>query len=225
MADKLSRFTVGVDILRDQPIEPGIKCVPLDFCWWILGPADQVGQAGLPGMNPVLIQPIAVTDQDAFPNSDQRRKGVLGTMGVDHEIGDYRTGHYPEPVELAVVFPWGFVNMVAPGSMCLFADGLVMRVDCFGGPVDNILDGSKADTDAQHRGAKRLDSLSTDPLNAADLGYKGTKSWAKAGSKSFWCISFTGFPAVAALTPVEDEMTDGHRNFRQLDVLRGVVRT
>ena len=88
-------------------------------------------------MHPVLVQSITVTDQNTFPATDQGFKGILGAMSVDHEIGDHRTGHYPEPVEFAIVFPWGFVNMVHLGGMCFLADRLIMRLDSVGGPVKN----------------------------------------------------------------------------------------
>ena len=31
MADKLPRFTVGINVQRNQPVQPGIKCLPLGF--------------------------------------------------------------------------------------------------------------------------------------------------------------------------------------------------
>ena len=119
----------------------------------------------------------------------------------------------------------GFVNMVDPGSMCLLTDCLIMRMDSPGGPVDNILNCSETDADAQYRGAKRLDSLSTVAFDAADFGYQRTEPGAKASLKSFGCMPFTRFAACAALAAIEDEMDDRHRNFGQLDVLMGMVRT
>ena len=252
MADKLPRFAVGVDIQRNQPVEPGIKCMPLRFGRRRLGhfaqaaqfvpgpgsasgqfrllpfgqphgPADQVGQATLPSMHPVLVQPIAVADQDALPTSHQGFKGDPGAMGVDHEEGDHRTGHNPEPVELTAVFPGGFVDMIDGHAAGLVPDRLVVGQDGPGGPIDNLLDRPEADRAAQHRGAERLDSLSAVAVNPADLRHQGAEAGAEAGLPCRRYVALARFAAGGARALIEDAVDDRHHDLGQLDMLVGVI--
>src|SRR5207237_8726731 len=79
------------------------------------GTADEVSQARLPRLDPVLVHPVAVTDQDAGPVVDEGGKGFFGATRMDHIEGHPLTGHHPEPREGVETVPGGFINIVDGG--------------------------------------------------------------------------------------------------------------
>lgn len=105
----------------------------------------------------------------------------------------------------------------------LIPDSFVVGQDGFGSPIDNLLDRPEADGDAQHRGAKSLDSLAAVAVDATDLSHQGAEPGAEAGFKCFGGVALAGFTAGGALSLIEDEMDDRHHDLGQLDVLVGVI--
>ena len=105
-ADPWPFCTVGT--VRPWP-RPRIGPVPVPSVRQTPWPGGSGGPGSFARHAPSFgIAPVAVTDQDPFPTSDQGFKGDPGAIGVDHEQGDHRIGHHPEPIELAAAFPWGF---------------------------------------------------------------------------------------------------------------------
>ncbi len=60
-----------------------------------IGIADQVCQAGLPFVDPVLVNPVTVADQDAVPVLHQILEGLLGSVIVDAIQGDLLVDPWP----------------------------------------------------------------------------------------------------------------------------------
>src|SRR4029450_10322931 len=62
------------------------------------GRADEMRQTRLPHLHPVLVHPVAVTDQDPLPVVDEGSEGFFGATRMDHIEGDPSTRHHPEPL-------------------------------------------------------------------------------------------------------------------------------
>jgi hypothetical protein len=106
---------------------------------------DQVRQACLAAFDPGLIHAVAITDQEAGPVVDQRRKGFFGPMGMNHIEGDRITGHDPQPLERVGEKPRGFINVVDQAMPGLGGDGGVVRFNGLGHAVKDFLDRPQAD--------------------------------------------------------------------------------
>src|SRR5215471_9972785 len=74
--------------------------------------ADEMGQARLPGLDPTLIHPIAIADQDPLPVVDEGGKGFFGATWMNHIESYPLTGHHPEPLQRVETVPRGFINIV-----------------------------------------------------------------------------------------------------------------
>lgn len=75
------------------------------------------------------------------------------------------------------------IDVHAPG---LIPDSFVVGQDGFGSPIDNLLDRPpEADGDAQHRGAKSLDSLAAVAVESTDLSHQGQSRGPKPVSNAF----------------------------------------
>lgn len=182
-----------------------------------------MGQTALPCLLPIPVQPVAVADQDPLPISNQAMKGLLRAVGMDHEKRNRRTRHIPQPVQFAALSPWGFIHMIDRRLVGLFANRLIMRQDGLRGPVNNLLQCTKADGAAQSRGAERLGRLPTVAFNTAEFSHQGRKPRTKASLKLLRRMACAGFPALCTLAPVKNEMENRQHDFRQLDVLVGMV--
>jgi len=79
-------------------------------------------------------------------------------MPVNHDIGDQGVSHGPQPLQYSLAIPRGFVHVVDGGISDNRADGLVMGFDGAGGSVEDLLNGSLADMQAQHREEKILET-------------------------------------------------------------------
>jgi len=175
-------------------------------------------------MDPVLIEAVAVADQDALACADQFQKGFLGTVGMKHEEGHHGVGHDPQPVELAVVLPGGLVQVVHRGVMGRFLDRLVMGQDRGRGPVNDLLNGAETDLAPQHRGQEGLGVsrlLLSIPLSSATrLENRGPKPVRNSKGD----MALADLAATAAFPLVQTEVTHRHDDLGQLDVLVGVIR-
>lgn len=121
---EFARLILAVMVFGDEAAEPGIKGPPFPYGRLVLGHvakplelgqslgakgrdlragplgegpglADQMAQAGLPELHPVLVNPIAIADQNPYPVFDQGSKGLLGPVGMDHEKGHRSVDHSP----------------------------------------------------------------------------------------------------------------------------------
>ena len=58
---------------------------------------------------------------------------------------------------------------------------------------------------------------------ALKCGVMAAEPWTKPGAEGCWQNSLDGFPTAGALPAVKNKVGDLHLNFRQLDVLMGVI--
>lgn len=123
-AGEPARFIRVVSISGDELHQPAIECLPLFFrgrgvchvaqtAEFLTGPAtkdcdvriqalrksfgvpDQMTQTGLTEADPLAVNVIAVTDEDAFPITNQFLKGFPGPVRVDHEKSRGSVRHNP----------------------------------------------------------------------------------------------------------------------------------
>src|SRR5215813_7471936 len=73
--------------------------------------ADEMGQARLPGLDPTLIHPIAIADQDPLPVIDESCEGFFGAARMDHVERHPFTRHHPEPLQRMHTEPRGFIDI------------------------------------------------------------------------------------------------------------------
>lgn len=107
-----------------QPLQLGAHAVstssnpPLQVLSQSLGRADQVGQAALPEPRPMLIDPIAITDQDTRPIANARHKRGLGAGGMYLAIRHQGMHYHPQPLPITMRQPGGLVNVMNGSSPC-----------------------------------------------------------------------------------------------------------
>jgi hypothetical protein len=75
-------------------------------------PAEQVRQASLPAMDPVLVHAISVAHHNAGPAFNQRLECGLAPARLHLEQGDRRVYLHPQPRQQAVLVPSGLVNVI-----------------------------------------------------------------------------------------------------------------
>ena len=92
-----------------------------------LGLPNQVRQAGLPQPNPLHVDTIPVTDQDATPVLDQSLEGLFRPIVMDHEKGNHRIAHDPPPLEQSLAPPGCLIHMVDGGISRDLGDGVQGR--------------------------------------------------------------------------------------------------
>ena len=73
---------------------------------------DEVGQAGLPRLNLVLVHLVAVTDENARPVVDESREGFFGPAEMNQVERCGVTDHHPEPLECVREKPGRFIYVV-----------------------------------------------------------------------------------------------------------------
>src|SRR5262245_7685801 len=157
-------------ILVNPLAEPGIPGTPLPTCGWGMSHlaeppqlrqrprstgrqlrrlalrqtqrrADEVRQARLPRLHPVLVHAVAVTHQDTCPVVDEGCKGLFGAAWMDHVECYPLTGHHPEPTQGMHTEPRRFIDIVDRGLPCLRRYCHIIRVDGLGHPIQDLLDG------------------------------------------------------------------------------------
>jgi hypothetical protein len=252
-AGKPAGLILAVEIAGDQVDEPCVEGSPLAYggrgmghvtqplefshspaakgCdLWVtpfaqgLGVADQVGQTALPEPDPLAVEPIAVTDQDALPVADEALESRLRSLRMDHEQGHHGADHDPQPHQHPVLEPGGLVHMVDRCLPGLLGDLFVVGLDGPRHPINHLLDGPKADGKAQDRGAKALDERSALALVAGHLADHGGEPRAVSAAVFLGNQGFVELPTTRAVALVQDEMDDLHLDLGKLDDLMGIVR-
>lgn len=171
-----------------------------------IGLADEMGKAGLTLVGPFAIDGVVVAHEDAVPVADEFLEGLLGTVGMDHEEGDQRPHHHPEPVKFAPVFPGGFIEVVDGGAAGLVCDGLVMWESGCGHTVDQFLQSAEAYADAKHGGTEGSDGIAAVSRNAGNFGDQCGKPWAEAVAVFLGGKAFADFTTIGAAALEEDKM-------------------
>ena len=188
------------------------------------GVADQMRQTGLTQPHPFRVNGVAVADQNALPILDQCLESLLRPMPVNHEISRQAIPHDPQPLQRSLAIPSCFVHVIDGRTSDTRADGLVMRGDGAGNPVEDFLDGALADMQAQHRKEKVLGGSSRVGLGADHDGNNGGESRAVARAVLRGDERLEQFAAVAAPTSMQDEVCHFQLDLRQFNDLVDVVR-
>ena len=208
--DKSSGVIGPIMILVDQVAEPRIPRPPLPTGRWRSGhmtqalefcqrpsPAgghvggralrqtprgpDEMRQARLALGDPGLVDPIAVTDEDASPVVDERGEGFFGASWMDHGEGHGLTGHPPQPVQRVGAKPRGFINIIDRSAAGLARNGLLVRLDGVCHAIKHLLDGAQAQGHLEDRGTKGLDRAATGAVGPGDCPHEGGQSWTIPG--------------------------------------------
>ena len=188
------------------------------------GSPNEMRHARLPGLDPPLIHPIPITDQDPLPVVDEGGEGFFGAPRMDHIESYSLTGHHPEPLQCVETVPGGFINIIDRGLSRLPRNHRIVRVDGPGHPIQDFLDGPQADGDLQHGGTKRLHDTSAVPVCPSEFPHEGTEPGAVA------CGMFSRYlrfgPAATVHTPalVQYPVRHLHCDRGQLDHLMRMVR-
>jgi hypothetical protein len=86
-----------------------------------------MGQAGLAMVYPVLIDTVAITDQNALPLLNQGGKGLFGAMRVN-EVERHRIGAQgPKPIQRLLAVPGRLIDIADRGLASQGSNGLVVR--------------------------------------------------------------------------------------------------
>ena len=252
-AGKPPRVVLPVMILVDQLAESGIPRPPLSAGRWGCshmtetlqlgecpcptgrqvgivpcgqppGAADEMGQAGLPRLDPVAIHTVAVTDQDACPVVDEGGKGFLGPVGMNQGQGGGVTDHHPQPLACVGQKPGRFINIVHSGLPCLCSNSAIVRRDGLCDPVKDLLDGSQADRYLQHGGTKRVHHAAAIAIGPGHFAHERTAPGTVArgmrrGHLGFLPSATDGTPAL-----MQGPVRHVHRDGRQFNHLMGMIR-
>jgi hypothetical protein len=105
---------------------------------------DEMRQAYLALGDPGLIDPIAVTDEDARPVVDERGKGFFGASWMDHVERHGLTGHHPQPVQRVGEKPRGFIKIIDRSPAGLARNSLIVRFEGVCHAIKPLLDGPQA---------------------------------------------------------------------------------
>ncbi len=88
-----------------------------------------MSQAGLTTLDPVLINTVAITDQNTLPLRNQMSKGFFGALGMNKVKGDGVRGHGPKPLQGVLTIPRRLVDVAHRVLARHGSDGLVVRPD------------------------------------------------------------------------------------------------
>jgi hypothetical protein len=86
-------------------------------------------------MDPLLIDPIAIADQDSGPLRDQCLKRLFAAARLHREQCHRGVGHHPHPGQDAVPVPRGLVHIVDSGTTGLWRDGLMQWEEGLGDAI------------------------------------------------------------------------------------------
>ena len=189
------------------------------------GFTDQMSKAALPLSHPFTIDSIAVTYENALPVPDEGFEGFPGTVSMDHEESHRGIGHHPEPLENFLLAERGLINVIDLALSCHFADFIVVGLDSRRDTVNDLLDGAQTYVDSQHRGAELLNGSAAVTLASSHLSDGGAKPWAISCPVFSGKRRFAHLAAARAGSPIEDKVGHFHFDFRELDMLMGVIGT
>jgi hypothetical protein len=235
-----------------EATQAGIPCLPLSTRWWLVGhvaqalqcpqgrlaaggevgvaswrpatgSADEMGQTGLALVDPVLIDAVALTDQDALPLVDQGQKGVWGAMGINALGGHGIGAHDPEPLSGVLAVPGRFINVAHGRLVGQSRTSLMVGHDGLRDALDDFLHRAQADREVDHRVTDVLYQSPRGAMHAGEFSAQGTEARPITGLMVAWPLRFE-LPATAlAVARLEDEMVHVHLDGWHLDDLMGVV--
>jgi hypothetical protein len=119
---------------------------------------------------------------------------------MDHETGDFRVGHNPQPVELDAFFPGCFIEIINILASGYVSYSFIMRFDCCRGPINDLLYGSETNRNTEDGRTECFNCFTAVSVNTADLADQGCESWAETGLEFAGYVSFAGFTAGCTLT-------------------------
>ena len=84
-------------------------------------------------MNPMLIDSVAIADQETLPLLNQGEKGVFGSVGVKEIERDGLGAQGPEPIQGVLAIPWGLIDIAdwRLTSQCGKGVTLILTLDSF----------------------------------------------------------------------------------------------
>jgi hypothetical protein len=245
---------LSIKVVGDESAQPGVECPPLadgrrrmghiaetaDFhcspfaegcdlriasLCEIVGSSDEMGEACLPQIHLVFVNPIAVTDQDAIPVFDQRGKSLLGAFGVNHEEGNAIVHQHPEPHEVSTLPPARFVDIVDLRLSRRLRNGLIMGTDRGRNPVHHLLHGALTDGDFQEGLAELHDTDSTVALVACHAADQCRQFRTVSRFAPFRNVCFDEFAAMGTPRLVKSPVQDVHLDLWKLDHLMHMLRS
>jgi hypothetical protein len=145
-----------------------------------------MGQAGLPLRHPGLIDAVPIADQDAIPVVDERQERLFGAARVDTIEGGLWRGHAPKPLERSMAKPGGGIDVIDWGVASDVGNRLLVGLDGQGDTVEDFLDGSQTDGEAEYRGTERLHEGAAGALNTGHFAHQGAEPRAVSGVVLEW---------------------------------------
>jgi len=130
---------------------------------------------------PVLIDAVAITDQDALPILDQGQKGFRGAVGTHHRQRHRVGGHSPQPLQGVVAIPGHCINVAHSGLPRQGGKGLVMGDEGVRGPLNHFLDGAQAHGQMQDRVTAIVHETPRIAVHATECSYERRQTRAVAG--------------------------------------------
>ena len=130
--------------------------------------ADQMDQTCL-ALVPFSVKAVTVADQDAVPVLDQLLEGLFRSVRIDAIKGNPFVDHGPQQVQIVFLEPGGFIDVVAPEAPGDPVDVGVNREKRRRGVVDQLLDGSGRNGNAQYGFASLFDIVAAHRHDAAQL--------------------------------------------------------
>jgi hypothetical protein len=182
-----------------------------------------MGQTRLPVIDPVLIDAVAIADQEAWPRRDQGPQGLCGAVGSNARVSDLVGGHAPEPLHGILAVPRRVVTVAHWGLGGQRGNGLIVGRDGVRDAPDDCLHRPQADREVEDGGTAILDETPRGALDAGEGSAPGTQARAIAGLLVAWHLRFALSSASWALPLLEEEMVDSELDGRHLNDLMGVV--
>ena len=109
-----------------------------------------MGETGLALVDPVLIDAVAIADQDALPIFDQGQKGLFGTVGINAIVSHLVGGHDPEPLQGVLAVPWRFINVAHRGLVGQSRNGLMVGHEGLRDALDDFVSCAQADGEIEN---------------------------------------------------------------------------
>ena len=186
-------------------------------------PADQMRQAGLPAMEPVMVHAIPVTHQNPCPALNQRFKRDLAPAHLDREQRHRRVGHHPQPDQDPVLIPCGLIDVIDRCAPGLPSNRLVMGCDRFRDSIHHALNRAPADGHPQDRCTKLLHRAAAAPLTPRQLPDEGRQPGPIPIAVLGRQLGFKEAATSGTMPLVQYDMRHGHLDLGQLDHLVRIV--
>jgi len=236
----------------NEATQAGIPRLPLPPRWWLVGHvaqalqflagalaaggdsrvaslcqpsgcAEERGEACLTLVAPILIDAVAIADQDALPLVDQGQKGLFGAVEINAIVGHGIGDHDPEPLQGVWAVPGRFINVPHRCLVGQSANGLRVGHDGVRDALDNFLHRAQADGEIKDRVTEILDESPRGAMHAGEFRAQGTEAGSITGLMGTWHLCFE-LPATSlAVALLEDAMVNVHLDRRQLDDVMSVV--